>query len=273
MKINITGASGFIGKHLVSELSIEHKGIVPISRSYHAGYAVVENYFDTPPGDLLVHLAEDPDRNRVNQLGQGYIQFSSAVIKNLVEKFGKNLIYISSGIVYGDAGHIPYEVESNLYSKDIYTQSKILNESICLEAGGTVLRLSNIYGEGMSKNNVFSHIIDQVKSKDRISLQDPVPIRDFLYVKDVCQILDMVIKNRKSGVFNVGSGIGVSILELARKISRISGENKYDINFNFRDQDRWSFNVLDIKETSKSFGWIPKYTLDDGIQNLLLLYK
>jgi len=67
--IVITGASGFIGQHLYAHLTAIGANVVAVSRKNNAGMLHVEDYYDSPDGDVLIHLAEEPDRALVNGSG------------------------------------------------------------------------------------------------------------------------------------------------------------------------------------------------------------
>ena len=101
-KIAITGSSGFLATHTINCLRLNNHNIIPITRKSLPGMITVKNYLDCPKADILIHFAEESNQRLVNQKGEKYIISSAKTVENLVNKFGKSLIYASSGVVYGD---------------------------------------------------------------------------------------------------------------------------------------------------------------------------
>jgi len=265
--IAVTGASGFLARHIINQLSDINCQVIPVSRERLSGAIHINNYKDTPKADILIDLAEDPDRARVNKAGRKYIEHSSNGATALVEKFNGHVIYASSGTVYGDKGKSPYTIDSPTYVTDIYSESKITNENIVLEAGGSVLRLSNVYGKGMSPNNVMSDIVKQLQD-DKIIVNNTSPIRDFISVADVAKLVNMIVQSSYKGIVNVGSGVPVSILQLIEAFLKINGNTGKKITSRNKI-DRVSMNVLDISKTKKDFSWAPSVSLEENLYLLL----
>ena len=92
-KIVITGATGFIGCYLSKKLDeIEEFTTIKVTRYQDRdGFTSIINYKDTPSGDILIHLGEDPDRVRVNKIGEDYRQESGQVVDALLKKTTKEL--------------------------------------------------------------------------------------------------------------------------------------------------------------------------------------
>jgi UDP-glucose 4-epimerase len=268
-KIAITGSSGFLARHTIKQLIKAEHQVIPFTRQNLTGAVQVKDYRDTPSADLLIHFAEESNRQKVNKIGKKYIEYSSNISRVLTKKFNGNVIYISSGTVYGDQKMEPYTINSPTYASDIYSESKITNERIVLESGGTVLRVSNAYGEGMSSNNVMSTIIKQLQVKDEIIVDDVSPIRDFIMVTDVAKLLCQMIQFESKGIVNVGSGVPTSIYELINIFLKISNHSEKNIVSKVKS-NKISINVLDISDTKKRFNWSPSTDLEKNL-NLLLV--
>ncbi|QNM83797.1 NAD-dependent epimerase/dehydratase family protein [Sphingomonas sabuli] len=159
----------------------------------------------------------------------------------------------------------------------IYAATKLAQEDIvriaCASAGiaHTVLRLQNVYGEGQSLRNPYTGILSIFSTRVRLGL--PLPIyedgaesRDFVHVDDVAATILRCIDHPQAGAtINVGSGVGVSVMEVATLLARtlgaaedpfISGEYRLgDIRHNFADIGR-------LKALT---GLAPSVALEDGI--------
>jgi|SaaInlStandDraft_4_1057021.scaffolds.fasta_scaffold42336_1 UDP-glucose 4-epimerase len=272
LKIAITGSSGFLAGHIMKQLIRSGHQVIPVTRQHLDGAVQVQDYRHTPSADLLIHLAEEPDRQKVNKIGRKYIEYSSNIAAILTEKFDGNVIYASSGTVYGDKEEAPYTINSPIYATDIYSESKITNERIVLESGGTVLRLSNVYGKGMSSNNVMSDIIKQLQGNNGIVVNDVSPIRDFILVTDVAKLLSIIVRTGSKGVVNVGSGASVSIYHLIKTFLKIIERKDKKIISRIKSS-KASINVLDISDTQSKFDWSPSTDLEANLQLVLAANK
>ncbi len=268
LKIAITGSSGFLAGHIMKQLIRSGHQVIPVTRQHLDGAVQVQDYRDTPSADLLIHLAEEPDRQKVNKIGRKYIEYSSNIAAILTEKFDGNVIYASSGTVYGDKEEAPYTINSPIYATDIYSESKITNERIVLESGGAVLRLSNVYGKGMSSNNVMSDIIKQLQGNNAIVVNDVSPIRDFILATDVAELLSIMAQNEFKGIVNVGSGAPISIYQLIKTFLKVSNHLDKKI-ISQSESNKISVNVLDISDTKKRFNWNPSTDLEKNLYLLL----
>jgi UDP-glucose 4-epimerase len=150
---------------------------------------------------------------------------------------------------------------------DDYTHSKLVKETIVLQAGGAVVRLSNLFGRGMSARNVLSDILSQISSKGPIFIRDDKPVRDFLHVNDAAMAMSSLVENDYTGLLNVGSGVGTGIGELAELVLNVVGQNSRSI-IPTNPSDGHSRNILDISETTERLGWKPMGTLADGLRDL-----
>ena len=225
-----------------------------------AGMHQVADYCDTPSADVLVHLAEEPDRAVVNASGAS-VWRQSEVVRRLSARCRK-IIYSSSSAVYGDNGSGRFTTDEPVTGYDVYSRLKIENERIVLDAGGTVLRLANLYGEGMSSNNVISDIVKQIPGSGAMCIRDDGPVRDFLNVADAARAFVLVTTMATDGILNIGSGIGMSIGAVARLALQVAGREHREIVVTSPSGKR-SVNVLDVSESQRLLGWSATSSLQD----------
>jgi UDP-glucose 4-epimerase len=268
MRVVITGASGFLGSAVAGILTLAGVGAIRISRQDIPGVVRVANYADSPRGDVLIHLAEINNRSRVNQLAVEYELEMSATLHALLKKGYEKVIYASSSVIYGDEVDTP-RIESDPVSAiDTYTRVKLVSEQSVLSCGGVVARLANIYGPGMPAQNVLSDILSQFDKNDPITLQDISPVRDFLWIEDAAEAIMKMATERVQGVFNIGSGIGTSIGELAKMLLEQAKQSQRQI-ISRRISAKPSYNVLDITKAKQNLQWQPSISLNEGLRCLL----
>jgi nucleoside-diphosphate-sugar epimerase len=261
VNVVVTGARGFLGSAVVTALRGAGLPVVPVSRRPGPGITTVDDYGRSPVADLLVHTAEEADRAKVNALGEPYVEGTARTVRELAGRAG-HLLYVSSGTVYGDQSDRAFRTDDPVHATDTYSRAKIRNEQIALDAGGAVVRPSNLCGPGMSPRNVLSDILRQLHGAGPLLVRDDTPVRDFLPVAEAALAVLAILQRRAHGIFNVGSGIGLSIRELAGLMLHSAGQAGREVVATHRSTRR-SMNVLDITRTRERVGWAPRPTLHD----------
>jgi UDP-glucose 4-epimerase len=268
MKVVVTGASGFLGRILVDVLRERGVVVAGVSRSRIPGLTHIESYGEAPSGDVLVHLAEASDRAYAQVHAPYYEQEAISALNVLLEKRFSRVIYASSAAVYGDQCRSPRKIGDPVSASDAYTRLKLASEKLVLQQNGVVARISNLYGPRMAEKNVFSAIIKQLPDSGPIRIRDSSPVRDFLWVGDAAQALADMVTGRACGCFNVGSGVGVSIHDLASEVLSVAGQVGRQV-ISYNPTSPFSSLVVDITGVESSFGWRPKVELRQGITALM----
>lgn len=271
----VTGASGFVAGSLVKFLNgFESLNVIPISRSSSPGWQQVSNYKDTPVAEVLIHLAENSDRAAVNSMGRSAVVEATNVCESLLNKGYSEIIYASSASVYGDQQALGSRIseEEKVEPYDTYSELKLSSEKLLAEEGASVLRLANVIGPGMSQKNVLSDIFSQMDSAGPLTVRDQAPVRDFVCISDVVRAFQKMIGTGLAGLFNVGSGQGCSIGNLARIALNEDGQESRKIQSG-QDSGPVSKMVLDIKKIKMAANWEPVCSLEKCVKNSLQNYR
>ena len=271
----VTGASGFIGRHLTAYLTTQDVFVIALSRRAVAssiGFEVqrVSDYsdFQPPSGAVLVHLAEPPHIASVDIDGDRHISRMEMQATALLEHAYERAIYVSSAAVYGDRKNLPrHPDETSGEVEKVYGQAKLAVEALFLERNGVVARATNIFGRGMSSGTIFSDILSQLDGSDPIAIREMTPVRDYLWVEDAAEALGAMACGTATGIYHLASGRGISCESLAKLILRLDGQPGREVIG--RMPPRESVLLLDISSTVRDFGWSPQTTLEAGIQMLL----
>ena len=271
LKIIVTGASGFIGSHLVNYLARKKNvEVVALSRKQTAFTNRVVDYADSPEGDILIHLAES--NSNENFLDSGKSSFNT--IEVLSSKRYPRIIYISSAVLYGDNSSNIHSPTDKIFLNTQYSKTKFYSENVVLRnSNGIVLRLANVYGPNMAKTSVLSEIFEQLPKKEDLEVRDENAIRDFIWIEDVVRGISKVALSdlnfeKQLQIYNLGTGIGTSIGHLARLTLDLSGQSERLIVSKSRDLEK-SVVILDYSETTRIFGWKPKTSIQTGIEKIL----
>ncbi len=167
-------------------------------------------------------------------------------------------------------------------SSSIYALSKQSQEQMGLLIGKTyginttILRFFLVYGPRQALSNPYTGVCSIFSNrlfngKAPIVFEDGLQTRDFVHVNDVCQALILSMENQASKyeIFNVGSGIPITIKEVAQTISeKIKPELKPVFNQQYRIGDI-RHCVADISKIKKLLGYQPSIKFSDGIDDLI----
>ncbi len=268
MRVVITGASGFLGGAVLRHLAEAGLDCVGVSRRDVPGLHRVTSYAETPGGDCLIHCAETNDRSVVNAGGALIEAETRRTLYELLAGSYRHIIYMSSAVLYGDQWMTPRKVSDPVEVVDSYTRIKHESEQAVLDKGGAVVRLANLYGPGMAAGTVLSHILGQLGSNEPIRLKDTNPVRDFLWIEDAADAVVQMVGAPIQGIFNVGSGVGTSIRDLAQGVLEAANQPEREI-LSTQVGTRESCIVLDITKTLSQLDWHPSVSLNEGLTHLI----
>lgn len=169
----ITGSDGFIGKYLIKEF--EKKKIKIYTVGKKLGDLKKNSVWKRlPKAKSIIHLANINKNKRDSfKFLEDNIKINKNVIKYCEEK--KSKLIFASSLIYGKKSKLPINETNNpLYIDNFYILSKFISEKLFIisnlknKTKVTILRLSNVYGYGQSKNFIIGKIISQIKKKNRI---------------------------------------------------------------------------------------------------------
>jgi len=172
--------------------------------------------------------------------------------------------------------------DSPLNPSSIYAFSKQAQERLGLMIGNTyginttVLRFFLTYGTRQALSNPYTGVCAifstrVLNGKSPIIFEDGNQSRDFVNVNDVCQALILAMeKNAANGeIFNVGTGIPITIREVAEILTRkINPDLKPVLNYQYRIGDI-RHCIADISKIKNKLGYRPLITFKKGIDDLI----
>ena len=144
------------------------------------------------------------------------------------------------------------------------------------------IRHSNIYGPhdkfDLEKSHVFGATMTKVMSakngSEIVVWGTGEEERDLLYISDLVDFVDIVMRKQTSKfeLVNVGLGKSICVKDLVRKIIGCSGRN-IEMKFDASKPTIKTKLCLDITHAMEKFGWTPKITLDEGIKKTMQWYE
>jgi UDP-glucose 4-epimerase len=295
MRTLVLGGSGFLGSHIVDKFLAEQHDVVVYDlyperfRRSPAGITFCTGDFGNVGAldeliatkfDAVIHCVSTTTPKSSNESPEFDIQ--SNVIGTLYlldicvkHKVGKLVFLSSGGTVYGDIGdkdtvdetHAVRPMCSYGVSKltiehylDVYRHLRGLNY--------VALRLSNPYGERQSPLRALGALtvfLHRTLKRQNVEIWgDGGVTRDFIYVGDVANAVYLATTNPISGVFNVGTGTGVSLRDILTHISNVVGREPSVDWLASRSFDVPRI-VLDATKLKKATDWQVKTSLRDGV--------
>ena len=278
-KIGLYGGSGFVGTQFQSMIEkqsnlnnyqinvIPHRGS---SEEIKIALEKLDALDNSNTRTSILYLAENNEITEADKLSSDYIENNVKRLKFILSNTRSKLIYASSVAIYGDLSEIPHSPSDKLNIINTYSKSKFECEKLVLQAGGVVARLSNIYGLGMSKKNIISDILKQIKVKGigSINIIDGSPVRDMIHISDVTSCLLSMTKIQKKGIYNIATGTSISMKDLALMILKVANFEEYKL-VELKHNKTTSCISLDISNTKKTFAWSPSISLQDGLKELV----
>jgi UDP-glucose 4-epimerase len=292
-KILVTGASGLVGRHILTRLSSE-KNISVIGQLHrkklHEVLAskiscaylnldengVEDSLLNIAP-NIIIHsaakipsiISSDYEVAEVNKK----IDFA---VFNAANKINARVIYIS-GINLYEGNLCPWSegiIVSPLsaYAKQKY-ESELLFSKLIIPA--TSLRLSSPYGGTQDAGrNVLYKFIHAALNGDVLKIFGTGERRqDFIYASDIADAVWAIVSEelsgkKLSGIFNIASGSSVSMKNLAELIVDIAGRGVV-VSSGEIDPQECHNPQIDIHKIWESVGWRPSTSLASGIRNII----
>lgn len=263
--ILIYGAASFIGRALVKEISADYKLFCPTQEDigFSNKFFLLDYYADKNNIDFVIYISPSGDASAKSMAN------SIVVTKNLLELCRLNklgLLYISSLSAVGSAGN--------------YGETKFLCEELVkiyqnkYKTEVAVVRPSMLYGEDMAKESFIFKFFEKAIKNDTIrthKYDNGSPIFDFLYIDDFIKAIKKSLAIRPNKIINIGTGVGTSTFELAKKIKKIYKSSSGVETINVRG--RAPKVVVDTKEAERVLGWRYSTSLNKGLGKIIKLSK
>ena len=311
-RILITGAGGFVGKHLVEALLARGESDIFVSINKRSGgledlipqdhiissdltiLSEAANLIKTSAPDVIYHLASLSVVHSSNAEAGKVLTNNLALQYNLLESVRlyaskARVVVISSGNVYGDAdpSHIPMNEDCPLRPLNPYAVSKLSQEFLSLEyhlasaLDVVILRPFNHTGSGQTTDFIVPMLGEQFVAI-RNGLAEPIiqvgnieSKRDFTDVRDMCEAYILAADKGVSGeVYNIGSGVGVSVKEIIEEYENLTNQKvRVEVDpTKVRTKDV-PILVCDSSKFRSLTGWSPRISLHDTLKSVLEYWK
>ncbi len=311
-QVLVTGAGGFIGSHLVEAL-VRSGAHVRALLHYNAQGSIGNLQWIAPEvlADVKVVHGDLNDGEFVRLLVEGcdvvfhlgamiaipysylaprsYVQTNVGGTLNVLEAVRvcntPRLVHTSTSEVYGSARYVPIDEAHPLQAQSPYAATKIAADKLVesyvrsFEVPAVTVRPFNTFGPRQSARAVIPAVIGQALDRpEEIRLGATTPVRDFTYVTDTVDGFVAAASSASviGGCFNLGTGISVSIGELARSILDLM-EVPARINADAERLRPKKSEVDRLTSSNQAFrqvtGWQPKVDLSEGLRRTIAFFQ
>lgn len=310
MRLFITGGAGFIGSNFIRYILNKYPDyeVINFDKLTYAGN--LENLRDVENSprykfvrgdicdktavleavggcDAIVNFAAETHVDRSIMDDNDFIKTDILGVKNLLEAVRessiKKMVQISTDEVYGDIPAGVFSKESDgLRPSSPYSASKAGGELLCAAYRRTygapviITRSTNNYGAYQYPEKIIPLFITNLLEGKKVPVYgDGAQVRDWIYVEDNCEALDLILHKGELGeIYNIGANNEPEItnLILTEGIIFACGKDGSSIEY---VKDRPGHDRRYAVDTAKirALGWRPETSLEDGLTKTIEWYK
>lgn len=308
VRVLVTGAGGFIGSHLTEALTQAGARVTALVHyRSDGGRGLLERVSPGVLAQTEVVAGDIRDAEQLSRLADGcevifhlaaligipysyeaprsYVETNVTGTLNVLEaaraRGARRVVHTSTSECYGTAVTVPMGEDHPLSAQSPYAASKVAADMLAasyarsFDCPVVTLRPFNTYGPRQSARAVIPTIIAQALTADRVRLGATAPVRDLLYVTDTCAafLAAACAEGVVGEVLHVGTGVGVSIGELATRILQRVGKPGCRIELDAQrlrpgasEVDRL---VCDPGRARELLDWTPSVDLDEGLDRTI----
>jgi UDP-glucose 4-epimerase len=311
-RVLVIGGLGYIGRHVTDQLGVAGASITVLTRSLAVhreaaamvsagGATVLEADLRDAAAMAAAVSGQDVIFNLAGQSGavrsmdDPFTDLDVNLRGNLVllnamreENLGGKLVFVSSRLAYGSGGPDPVREDRVPDPLCVHAVHKLAVEQYLDLYGriyglrATTARLTNPYGPGQPSSRTAYGVVNRMI---HLALTDQtLPIygdglqrRDYIYIDDAVEaLLALGAAPQSQGrVYNVGSGIGTPLVEMARAIVEIAGAGRLAFTDwpAIAEKIETGDFVADVSRIQHDLGWSPRVPLAGGLQRTVAHYK
>lgn len=308
MKLLVTGGLGFIGSNFIRDTLPKHEDlkIVNIDNfSYGANPNNLKDFENNPnyklikgsitdknlleknlkDSDAVINMAAETHVDRSISNPRAFFESNTLGTFNLLEAARKAdiqaFLHVSTDEIYGATPQATsFKENDRLNPSNPYSASKASAEMFVIAyqktygLGITITRCTNNFGPYQFPEKFIPKVIIRAL----LNLKIPVygsgkQIRDWIYVTDHCEAIDLTLRKGKSGeVYNISAGNELENITVAEQILKLMGKPKEMIEF---VEDRPGHDVrysLDSTKIRMELGWSPKHSFKQALEKVIEWY-
>lgn len=296
-KVLITGATSFIGIHLIKKLLNKYKiiaivrpnspkiellpectNLIKVKLNMNEYYKIPELIYDDI--DIFIHFAWDGTRG--NKRNDGLLQeknynYSVMALESAIKLNSKVFMSAGSQAEYG-----PWNKEYKLSEDEVakpnteYGKNKLkfYNKAIkvCEENNIRFIepRFFSLYGPGDFEGTMVISMLKKMLSGEDCNLTEGIQKWNFLYIEDAISGLERLMESKSGkGIYNFGYGESHQLKDYIKKMHELT-KSKSKLNFGVISYPSTGIvNINPCVDKLKNIGWTPKFNFEKGIQEII----
>jgi UDP-glucose 4-epimerase len=305
-RVLVTGATGFIGSHLVRRLVDDgvdvHALSSVVSSVYPVRLAPLRDRITLHGGNLMDRSAMDSvvadarpthvfhlgaythvgkSWQRVDECIQTNVQGTVNLLRALESRGYQRFVYFGTSEIYGDVD-VPFREDAVVNPISPYSVSKYAGERFCrmFHRGRgwpvVMIRAFNAYGPAQTPDRVIPEIIGRALRGDELKMTTGRQTREFNYVDDLVDgiVRAGTVEGIDGELFNLGCGEEISMRDLATMILDLL-DNPIAAKFGELPERPTEIPRMfcDNTRARELLGWKPQHTLRDGLEKTIEWYR
>jgi dTDP-6-deoxy-L-talose 4-dehydrogenase (NAD+) len=297
MKIFVTGATGFIGAafcRAALERGHQIAGLIhpdrPAPAAGPAGAAItwLPGRLDTVPWrelarfqpEVCVHCAwiTTPGEYLESPLNEQHRRWSEALARRLPETGVRHFVGVGTCLEYQSSPAPLNEDTSPTSRSTAYARCKNAFREFLFSHGGQMGmsvcwgRVFYPYGPGEHPARLCTSIIQTLRRGEKLVLKTPHSVKDYIYIEDLAAAMLVTVEKRFCGTINWGTGVGVSVRQIADTAAALLGRPELVENAVPPTEDPLAHVVADASRL-RSLGWQPAFDLRRGLETMIAVLR
>ena len=298
-RIAITGGTGFVGKSLMKKINTDSFKEVRVIRSRDHDLRKLDEATEAFKDiDFVIHMAGITGGIEFTKKNQGSVYFDNITINtNVLESCRinkvKKVISIGSVCSYPKFPKLPFK-EDDLwdgYPEEVNAPYGLAKKMLIVQGeayknqygmSSQVLLVTNLFGPEDTFEKDKSHVVPAIivkfydaiiNNKKEVTLWgDGSPTRDLLFIEDLTDAVQQSLFSKSNvSPINIGSGVEISILNLATLIKEIMG-GTFKIKWDTTKANGQPRRILDIERAKNELGFNPNTPFKEGLQKTIQFY-